>query len=76
MPAILTEDRFDAWLDPKESRPSKLLPLLTPYPAERMEMWPVSERVNTVSSDGPDLVVAVAESPKPTWTQPTLFDLA
>jgi putative SOS response-associated peptidase YedK len=76
MPAILPEDRFDAWLDPKETRPSKVLPLLTPYPVERMEMWPVSERVNSVASDDPDLVVAVAESPKPTWTQPTLFDLA
>jgi putative SOS response-associated peptidase YedK len=75
MPAIVPQERFAAWLDPKESRPAKLLPLLTPYPTERMEMWPVSDRVNTVTTDDPDLLARVAEAPKPTWTQPTLFDL-
>jgi putative SOS response-associated peptidase YedK len=75
MPAIVTEGRFGAWLDPKESRPAKLLPLLEPYPADRMEMWAVGERVNRVASDGPELLAPVAEK-KPAWTQPTLFDVA
>jgi putative SOS response-associated peptidase YedK len=76
MPAIVGEEHFAAWLDAKESRPAKLLPLLTPYPAERMEMWPVGDRVNAVATDDPDLLVAVAEPPPPTWTQPTLFEVA
>jgi putative SOS response-associated peptidase YedK len=76
MPAILGKELFEAWLDPTESRPEKLLAMLSPFPAERMEMWPVSERVNAVSTDGPDLLTAVAEKPLPSWTQPTLFDLS
>jgi putative SOS response-associated peptidase YedK len=76
MPAIVSEGQFLAWLDPKESRPAKLLPLLQTYPVERMESWPVSEQVNAVNADTPDLLTPVAEPPKPTWTQPTLFDVA
>jgi putative SOS response-associated peptidase YedK len=74
MPAIISEGQFGAWLDPKESRPAKLLPLLAPYPVERMESWPVSDRVNAATVDEPDLLAAVPEPPKPSWTQPTLFD--
>jgi putative SOS response-associated peptidase YedK len=74
MPAILDEGRFAAWLDPKETRPAKLLPLLTPCPAERMEMWPVGETVNRAAADGAGLLAPVAEPPKPTRTQPGLFD--
>jgi putative SOS response-associated peptidase YedK len=76
MPAIVPEGQFLAWLDPKESRPAKLLPLLQTYPAERMESWAVSDRVNSAGTDEPDLLKPVAEPPKPTWTQPTLFDVA
>ena len=76
MPAIVTEDLFAAWLDPKEKRPAALLPLLAPYPAERMEMYPVSDRVNRPGSDGPDLLARVSEPPKPSWTQPSLFAAA
>lgn len=74
MPAIVEEGRFGAWLDPRERRPAKLLPLLAPYPVERMERYRVSDRVNSAAEDGPDLLAAVPEPPKPTWTQLTLFD--
>lgn len=76
MPAIVSEGRFGAWLDPNESRPSKLLPLLEPYPVERLERFPVSDRVNAATADGPELLAAVPEPPAPAWTQPTLFDVA
>ncbi len=75
MPAIISEGQFSAWLDPNESRPSRLLPLLQPYPVERMEKWAVSERVNSTTSDDADLLTSVPEPPLPTWTQPTLFDV-
>ena len=42
-----------AWLDPRERDPVKLLPLLVPFPAERMERRPVSRRVNSVGVDEP-----------------------
>ncbi len=74
MPAIVEEGRFSAWLDPEEHRPAQLLPLLVPYPVERMERYRVSDRVNSAAIDEPDLLAAVPEPPKPTWTQLTLFD--
>ena len=76
MPAVVTEDRFAAWLDPKESRPAKLLPLLVPYPVEQMEKWAVSSRVNSAAEDEPALLLPVPEPTKPQWVQPTLFDVA
>jgi putative SOS response-associated peptidase YedK len=74
MPALLSEGMVSAWLDPKEMRPAALLPMLSPYPVERMEKWAVSDRVNSATADGPDLLVRVEEPPAPTWTQPSLFD--
>jgi putative SOS response-associated peptidase YedK len=55
MLAIVSEGRFGAWLDPNETQAEKLLPLLGPYPAERMEKWAVSERVNSAKVDEPPL---------------------
>lgn len=55
MPAIMPEDRFALWLDSKETRAEMLLPLLAPYPAERMESWPVSQRVNSATIEEPNL---------------------
>lgn len=71
MPAIIPDVQFAAWLDPQEARPEKLLPLLVPFPAERMESWPVSERVNSAAVEEPNLNVPVP--PRATWSQPNLF---
>jgi putative SOS response-associated peptidase YedK len=76
MPAVVAEDRFAEWLDPKESRPAKLLPLLVPYPVEQMEKWAVSSRVNSATEDEHALLLPVSEPTKPKWVQPTLFDVA
>ena len=74
MPAVVLKGQFGAWLDPTERRPAKVLPLLTPYPAERLDRYPVSERVNHISADDPGLIVPAEESPAPTWRQLRLFD--
>ena len=76
MPAMIEEGRFGRWLDPNETRPAKLLPLLEPYPAERMERRPVGDRVNRVTEEGADLLNCVEEPLAPAWTQPSLFDVA
>jgi putative SOS response-associated peptidase YedK len=73
MPAVVAEGHFGLWLDPKEHRPEKLLPLLPPYPADRMEFWPVSERVNSAKVEEHGLNAPAI--PKVTWAQPTLFDV-
>lgn len=44
------------WLDPTIQDPARLLPLLTPYPAEEMEVYPVSTKVNSPAKDGPECV--------------------
>ena len=74
MPAIIPEGQFGLWLDPKEHSPEKLLPLLVPYPAERMESWPVSDRVNSAKVEEPGLNAPV--TPVVTWEQRSLFDVA
>jgi putative SOS response-associated peptidase YedK len=74
MPAVIPAGQFGLWLDPKEHRAENLLPLLVPYPADLMESWPVSEKVNSAAVEEPGL--NAPEAPKVTWTQPTLFDVA
>jgi len=76
MPAIISEGQFVAWLDPKESRAEKLMPLLLPYPVEKMERWPVSDRVNAATVEDPTLLLPMPEPGKPKWVQPSLFDVA
>ena len=73
MPVVVGEEHFAAWLDPNDRHPAKLLTLLTPYPAEKMECWPVSTRVNSVANDDPDLISPIPDQSQPTRT-PTLFD--
>ena len=48
MPCILAPDQFAQWLDPKEQTADGLMPLLQPFAPERMELWPVDRRVNSV----------------------------
>lgn len=76
MPAIISKDHFSAWLNPGETRAAKLMPLLLPFPAEQMERWPVSDRVNAATTDDPELLLPVPEPTKPKWVQPNLFDVA
>ena len=47
MPVILDQEDFGLWLDPSVTEPQRLLPLLKPYPAEKMEAYPVSSVVNS-----------------------------
>lgn len=51
MPVILPPDLYDAWLEPDNDDREELLSMLTPYPAEEMEAYPVSRRVNRPAND-------------------------
>ncbi|MFQ5612923.1 MAG: SOS response-associated peptidase [Anaerolineae bacterium] len=53
MPAILTPEAIDVWLDPSETNPERLLPLLRPYPPESMTAHAVSRLVNSPANDVP-----------------------
>lgn len=56
MPVILARDAEALWLDPKTQDPSRLLPLLTPYPAKDMEVYPISTWVNNPTHDNPECI--------------------
>ncbi len=56
MPMILREESEEAWLDGDLRDPDALTALLAPYPAEEMEVYAVSRRVNAPSFDDPDCV--------------------
>ncbi len=60
MPVILPKDAEEAWLNPDETEPAHLTPLLRPYPAEGMVAAPVSRAVNNVRNDSPDLLKPLA----------------
>lgn len=62
MPVILPKDAEEAWLNPDETEPAHLTPLLVAYPAEAMVALPVSKAVNNVRNDSPDLLKPVAAS--------------
>ena len=57
MPAMVTPGQCDAWLEGTmdDSRAA-----LAPFPAERMDAYPVSTRVNSPRNDGPELLEGVA----------------
>ena len=59
MPVIVAADDYAAWLDAGNGDVSLLKSLIRPYPADRMEAYPVSLRVNTPSNDDAALVEQV-----------------
>jgi putative SOS response-associated peptidase YedK len=46
MPAILHRGDYDLWLDPGVKDPARVIDLLSPFEAQRMKKYPVSNRVN------------------------------
>jgi putative SOS response-associated peptidase YedK len=64
MPVLIDPSAYDAWLDPRATE-ALLRPLLGPYPAEEMEAFPVSPRVNGTAVDDAFLTHPVAPTPDP-----------
>jgi putative SOS response-associated peptidase YedK len=60
MPVILHPKDYAKWLDPTPQIPDRLRELIKPFPAERMDAYPVSTMVNTPANDTPQLVVPAA----------------
>jgi putative SOS response-associated peptidase YedK len=59
MPVIIKPDDRDRWLDPEEQDPTRLIPLLTPYPSGELAAWEVSKTVNSPGNDSPENIKAV-----------------
>lgn len=64
MPLVLAPGDWDAWLDPDtDAKADTVARLLAPPPpslVETMELRPVSNRVNNVRNNGPELLAALA----------------
>jgi putative SOS response-associated peptidase YedK len=60
MPVILHPEDYALWLDPDFDEKEQLTTLLKPYPAEAMEAYPVSRRVNSPSNNEPSCIESVA----------------
>lgn len=56
MPVILPPDAIEGWLDPDNTDIEDLELLLVPYPAEEMQQWTVSTRVNNARNQGAELI--------------------
>jgi putative SOS response-associated peptidase YedK len=59
MPVILRESDEARWLDPEIMDSKYLLPLLKPYPSEKMECFKVSTIVNSPKNDVPECLISV-----------------
>jgi putative SOS response-associated peptidase YedK len=57
MPVMLRPDDEGGWLDPHNHDVADLLARLRPYPAEEMEGFEVSARVNRAGVEGPSLIL-------------------
>jgi putative SOS response-associated peptidase YedK len=62
MPVILDIQDVDLWLDPQVVDPEKLRDLLVPCSPEKLEMYPVSEIVNSPRNDTVECIVPLSES--------------
>ncbi len=61
MPVIIKPMDYDLWLNPEVVDPERLLPLLTPYADEDLEMYPVSKMVNSPKNDRAELIEEMIE---------------
>jgi len=63
MPAIISRENCDLWLDPTSFDREKLLSLLKPYDSSEMEWYTVSKKVNSPSCNAPDNIEPVDLTP-------------
>jgi putative SOS response-associated peptidase YedK len=59
MPAILTKENYNDWLYSNDA--NTMLELLKPFPESKMKVYKVSEKVNSVKSEGPELIKPLSE---------------
>jgi putative SOS response-associated peptidase YedK len=54
MPVILAPDDYPTWLNKHLTNPEQLKPLYQPFPADLLEAYPVSDRVNSPMNNSPE----------------------
>ncbi len=56
MPVILDPADYERWLDRDQQDPKAMVDLLKQFPAERMQLVPVSTLVNSPRNEKPECV--------------------
>jgi putative SOS response-associated peptidase YedK len=63
MPVIIDPEHYELWLDSEKRAPTvDLAMLMRPYPADKMQVWAVSRRVNSPANDDENLIDPVEEA--------------
>jgi putative SOS response-associated peptidase YedK len=62
MPAIVSKENYDLWLDSGEHDAGKLQRVLTPYRSSEIEYHAVSKKVNSPSCNEPDNILPTEQS--------------
>ncbi len=62
MPAILRQDDEETWLSPGRLAQQKVQEILSPYPAEFLEAYRVSRKVNDPAAEGRELIRRLPDS--------------
>ena len=73
MAVLVRPDDYRAWLSARPLPAEQLAAVLSPYPAEQMEAYPVSTAVNRPAADGPELTAPVDPATPTAELQPSLF---
>ena len=59
MPVILPEDRYGLWLGEEKAEPAAITALLTPFPSEMMDLYPVTGKVGNPRFNTPECIEPV-----------------
>jgi putative SOS response-associated peptidase YedK len=74
MPVILDREDESTWVSTDLQEAGAVMPLLRPFPSERMAAFPVSLAVNNVRNDDPELIEPIGEmESEDDAEQPSLF---
>ncbi len=73
MPVILTEKEEDEWLN-HETKEDRLLAMLTPFPSNKMEAYPVSSLVNSAQIQSKEVLLPFEPLKNTKPSQSNLFE--
>jgi putative SOS response-associated peptidase YedK len=60
MPVIVPPEDYQRWLAKEEQEAGDLMDIIKPFPAERMEVYPVAKTVNSPKNETPSCIAPVA----------------
>jgi putative SOS response-associated peptidase YedK len=74
MPVILSKKDYPLWLDTHITDAAEVQPLLQALPADALELYTVTPKVNNARFDEPEFVEPLNQEPLPKPKQASLFD--